>query len=173
MYSETFSILGKETVSYSFLGGGGAGVWTQGFKPMRQVPYFLIYTSSLLCYGYFGDKILIFAKVNLDCGAPILCFPLMAKMTGMHYYAQLFPIEMGSHKLLISASLIAWDDRCASLCQAIGWVGVLWPFCLGHKILPISASQVARITGMSHWCQALTCSSLKSLAEYHIFSRFR
>jgi hypothetical protein len=58
-------------------------------------------------------------------------------MTGTGYHAQLFSIEMGSHKLL--------------------------PFWPENMILLISASQVARITGMGH-CHQLRIDNL-------IFSR--
>jgi hypothetical protein len=37
----------------------------------------------------------------------------------------------GNVILSISASCIAWDNRCAPLCQAIGWDGVLITFYLG------------------------------------------
>jgi hypothetical protein len=50
------------------------------------------------------------------------------------------------------------DGRSApQLCQAIDWDGVLRTVCPGWPwtlILPISASQAARITGMSHQCLA-------------------
>jgi hypothetical protein len=83
-------------------------------------------------------------------------------MTGAYHHAQLFYVEMGSCKLfflcqgwlgttilLISASFVAWDDRCAPQFLTNGWDGVgPWPV-----ILLISASQVAGITGMSHSTQ--------------------
>jgi hypothetical protein len=40
----------------------------------------------------------------------------------------------------------------------LSWYGVSWNICLGlpqTMILPILASQIARITGMSHWCPEL------------------
>jgi hypothetical protein len=52
--------------------------------------------------------------------------------------------------------LVAWDDRCLLLHPAIGWDGGL-PFSFLFFWLPwtvtlmISASQVARITGINHW----------------------
>jgi hypothetical protein len=64
--------------------GGGTGVWTQNTK---QAIYFLSYTSSPFCSGYFGD---------------------------------------GNFANYISGLALNCD-------------------------LPISASQVARITGVSHW----------------------
>jgi hypothetical protein len=60
--------------------------------------------------------------------------------------------------LLISASCVAWDDRCVPLHPAIGWDGVLRTSFLGWPrtvILPVSVSQVDRITGVSHGCLLL------------------
>jgi hypothetical protein len=42
---------------------------------------------------------LVFAQANLDCDSPIFKFPTIARMTGAHHHAQLFDIEIGSHKL--------------------------------------------------------------------------
>jgi hypothetical protein len=55
------------------------------------------------------------------------CFtlPAIAEMTGAHNDTQLFSFEMGSHE---------------HFCQG-------WPQTM---IYPISASEIARITGMSH-----------------------
>jgi hypothetical protein len=72
-----------------------------------------------------------------------------------------FFIEMGYHKfflpwlastriLLIWASHIAWHGRCMPPCPAIGWDGVSRTICPEPWSFPISASQVARIIGMSH-----------------------
>jgi hypothetical protein len=90
-------------------------------------------------------------------GITVTCYPCPA-----------FLLRWGSHQLfclgrpvatilLTSASHVAWDDRCASLHPAIGWDEVSWTPCLDWSlttILPNSASQVARITGMSHLCPA-------------------
>jgi hypothetical protein len=39
---------------------------------LQQVLYYLIYASSPFCFGYFGDRISLFAQVGLDCDLPIL-----------------------------------------------------------------------------------------------------
>jgi hypothetical protein len=49
---------------------------------------------------------------------------------------------------------LAWGDRYMPPCSIIGCDGVLWIFWLWTSILLISASQVSRITGLSHLCQA-------------------
>jgi hypothetical protein len=49
------------------------------------------------------------------------------------------------------------------------WSGFLWTVCPGWPqtaILPISASQVARITGMSHHCLANTHSFIKAVTDF-------
>jgi hypothetical protein len=49
----------------------------------------------------------------------------------------------------------SWDDKLMPLHPAIGWDEVSWTFCPSWPQttnLPISASQVARIIGMDHWC---------------------
>jgi hypothetical protein len=55
---------------------------------------------------------------------------------------------------LISASWVAWDDRCMLLLSIISWDEILQTFCLGWPqttILLISAFQAARIIGASWW----------------------
>jgi hypothetical protein len=119
-----------------------------------------------------------FALANLEIGScflprlawtTILLFYSYAitGMTGMRQHTWLFSIEIGSHELfclgwpgtmilLISASCIAWNDRCATVLNY--WLR--WEFhklCSGWPqtaVLLISASQVARITGVSHWYPA-------------------
>jgi hypothetical protein len=54
--------------------------------------------------------------------------PTIAENTTMHHGTQLFSTEMGSYELFCP-----------------GWPGTL--------ILPISASQVARVADVSYWCQ--------------------
>jgi hypothetical protein len=56
--------------------------------------------------------------------------------------------------LHIFASHDSWDDRCAPPHPAVGWDGVSQTICPGWPqtlILLTSASQIARIIGMSHW----------------------
>jgi hypothetical protein len=43
--------------SYSFLGGNGIGVWTQGFGLTQQALYQLNHISSPFCSGYFGGGV--------------------------------------------------------------------------------------------------------------------
>jgi hypothetical protein len=53
----------------------------------------------------------------------------------------------------ISASCIVWDDRLLSLCPALDRdevFRIIYPGCPQTAILPISASQVARIAGVGH-----------------------
>jgi hypothetical protein len=90
--------------------------------------------------GYFGDRVMLFTQTSLAHDPCTL--PAITGMTGMHHYAQLFSFEIESGKLfcsscpgtvilLISASRIAWDERCEPLQLAIGWNRFLWTFCLG------------------------------------------
>jgi hypothetical protein len=64
----------------------------------------------------------------------------------------------GTVNLLISASCIVWDARGELLLSTTGWDRVSQTFSLDWPptvILLILASQVARITGLSHWHPAL------------------
>jgi hypothetical protein len=74
-----------------------------------------------------------------------------------------FPqVLTGTIILLISASHVACDDRCMPLWPGIDWNGIsqtIYPRWLQTVVLPISASQVARITSMSHWCPAWNTSN--------------
>jgi hypothetical protein len=42
----------------------------------RQMLYHLSHDVSPYCSGYFGDVILLFAKLSLDSAPPVLGFPL-------------------------------------------------------------------------------------------------
>jgi hypothetical protein len=61
----------------------------------------------------------------------------------------------GTMVLLFSVSCCSWDDRYMPHWPAVGWSGVsrifcwYWPWTV---ILLLSASQVARITGVSYHC---------------------
>jgi hypothetical protein len=64
--------------------------------------------------------------------------------------------------LLISTSKVAWNDWHVPLCSAIGWDGGLPNYLTGlasNSILPISASQVPKITGVSYQHPATLCLS--------------
>jgi hypothetical protein len=50
------------------------GVWNQSSVLARQALYHLGHTSSLLCSGYFRNRVLPFAHAGLDCDPPILSF---------------------------------------------------------------------------------------------------
>jgi hypothetical protein len=79
-------------------------------------------------------------------------------------------MEMESHRLFclgwpgiailcISDFHGAWDDRfchCSRLSEEVGVSQTPRTDCPRTAILQISASQVARLRGMSHWCLAFT-----------------
>jgi hypothetical protein len=74
--------------------------------------------------------------------------------TGSHFMTRLAWTTI----FLMCVSLCNQDDRCVPLRLAICWDGVLKTFCPGrpqNTILWSSASQVARITGLSHHTQPL------------------
>jgi hypothetical protein len=119
-------------------------------------------TPPVLLFGYIGDRVSLFTQSGLDLN-PMLSFP--SYLEWQVCTTTPISVEMGSYKLFAQASLepwsscsqlFVWDDRCVSpLCPVIGWDWVLKTICSGWPqtvILPISASQVARITGLSHWC---------------------
>jgi hypothetical protein len=73
-------------------------------------------------------------------------------MAGVCHHIQFFSVVMVSCKLFysgwpgtaivfISASWVAWDDRCMPLCPDIGWDGVSWTFHLGWSATWSSQSQ--------------------------------
>jgi hypothetical protein len=79
---------------------------------------------------------------------------------------------MGSCKLfcLVSAYHVAWDDRLVPPCPAVVWGEVLWATCPDWPqivILSISASQIAWITGWSHW--HLACISFLPPPTFFFF----
>jgi hypothetical protein len=75
-----------------------------------------------VCFRYFSNRVLLHSGASMECNA-------------------------------IWVSLCSWDDRQIPPQPAIEWGGVLWAFCSSWPwimILQISASQVARVTGLSH-----------------------
>jgi hypothetical protein len=61
----------------------------------------------------------------------------------------------------LNSGPLPWDTPPALFCDGFFWDRVLWTVCLGWlwtTILLISASWVARITGVSHGCPALILS---------------
>jgi hypothetical protein len=76
--------------------------------------------------------------------------------------------------LPISASHIAWNDR-SNPTPSCYWDGVSETFCpswLWTTNLPISASQVSRITGMSHQHLASLESLMRSQPSFSLHLRF-
>jgi hypothetical protein len=96
----------------------------------RQVLYCLSHSSSpLFLLWLFWTWVLLFAQVSLD-------------------YSPLF-----------YASHSGWNDRSVPPCPTIGQGEILPVYCPGWAptmILPISASQVARVTVVSHQHPACT-----------------
>jgi hypothetical protein len=141
----------------------------------RQALYCLSHASSPFCSGYFADSVWLFAEASLDHNPPILHFLLILIWQALEQQAcattpSFFPLRWGLANflprlfwnaiLLISASYLVWDDRHEALHPAIDWdeTHTVCPSWSSTSVLLISASKVARITGMSHW--QLTCSFL-------------
>jgi hypothetical protein len=106
--------------------GGGSGVWTQGFVLARL--YHFSYTSNTFCFGY----LVIFETGSM----------FMHQLDGPQSYL---------------CFLHSLDGRCVLPCPtfywAFYWDGVSCTFCPDWPqtaILPISASWVVRISGLSH-----------------------
>jgi hypothetical protein len=75
-----------------------------GLCSARQMLCYLSHTSSS-----FGDWVSSFVQTSLDCDSPILSFPIL-RMTGVPHHAQLFSVEVESHKLLVQAGLELWSS---------------------------------------------------------------
>jgi hypothetical protein len=100
---------------------------TQGSTFASQAVNHLSHTVSPFCSDNFWDRVSFFSQANLN------------------------------RHPTIYASFSSWDDRCIPSRPIIGWDGVSWTFCWGWPgttILPISASQVARITSVSPYTWA-------------------
>jgi hypothetical protein len=120
------------------------------------------HTSSSFCFSCFWDRVSLYALACLDSDIPII-HPTVATLTGRTTMSKFFPLRWGlpnfllglvwnSHLPYLSLSC-CWDGRCVPLHPGIDWDGVLGTFCpswLQTAILPISASQIVRITGVSH-----------------------
>jgi hypothetical protein len=96
----------------------------------RQVLYNLSHATSPFCYHYFSNRLSLLCLRHPRLWSFYLCFP---------------------HN---------WNDRHVLLCLATGWNGSCkffwgWPQTM---IFHISASWVARITGMNHHAQPITIS---------------
>jgi hypothetical protein len=139
-------------------------VWTQGFILVRQTLYCLNHTSSPFFSGYFGDKVSLFAQAGLNHNSPIFKLPTITEWqactTRPSFFcwdANFFVQGWPRAKILpILASHIVWDNRHVSLCPTthrdcvLLTIGLGWPQTTMHLI---SASQVARIVGLSQCAQ--------------------
>jgi hypothetical protein len=126
------------------------GFELRALRLSRQAPYHLSHASSPFWSGYFEDRVFLFFLDQTGPWSFYVTLPAFAGMTGTQHLAQPL-VKMGSHKL-------SWP---------------VWPQ------TPISASQVARITGVSHLCLAYNCikQSLYNLKSWklnplHLFFSF-
>jgi hypothetical protein len=112
-----------------------AGVWTQGFMLTCQV---------LCCLNHASSS---FALVTLEIGS---CF---------------LPRPTWTELLLFHASWYSWDDKHMSAHSVFFYwhraSGTFSPGLVWNQNPPISASHIAEITGMGHWCP----TSLPSLVR--------
>jgi hypothetical protein len=126
------------------------GIWTQGLVLDRQVLYYLSHSTNqwftpILCSWYSWDE-----RHSPPCPA-FFCWDGVSKT--------FFLGLVWNH--LISASWVIWDDRQVPPYPAVGWDGGLTNYLPGltsNPILPISASQVGRIAGVSHCAPKLLFS---------------
>jgi hypothetical protein len=102
--------------------------WTQGLALARQGLYHFSHSTNPFCFNYYLNKVPCLYLGNLDHSLPIYTFHIDG-ITGTHHSAQLFK------KLLLLRGIS--QTFCPS-----------WPQTM---IFLISASWVARITGVSHW----------------------
>jgi hypothetical protein len=135
---------------------GSAGVRTQDFLFARQALYQMSHTSVSFCPG--GGKISSFSQARLD----------LALFYDIHFYwvdrcipqnAAFLPelkwnCDHSNFSLLCS---LGWDDGHTPQCPAFDWDGVFksswWPSFKPQSFQSqMSASQVARITGVFHQC---------------------
>jgi hypothetical protein len=121
-------------------------------------------------YGYFGGRVSLFAQDSWT----ILFLFMLPSVTGVtrtcnctHLFffgwdGVFLTFWQGWFKIpifLLSASHIAWGDRCAPLYPNIGWNGVLWtPYLCWPQtlILLISVFQVTCIRGLIHYYPAIS-----------------
>jgi hypothetical protein len=87
------------------------------------------------------------------------CFHLVCFFVGLGFDL--------STSYLLGRSLTAWATPQALFCDGFFWDRVSWTIfhgCLWTTILLISASWVARITGLRHWHLASLCFSTQQIA---------
>jgi hypothetical protein len=147
-------------VNMSFQSYCNTGDWTQDLALARVALYHLCHTLSffsLLCVLTF----FFFCSTGgwTTSVTPSALFVLLCRVL-LYAWASL------NCSLPVHASLPSWDDRHVPPGPVIGWDGGLTNFSLGWSqtaILPISVSQVARITGMSHCTQPCVLTFAGSL----------
>jgi hypothetical protein len=141
---------------------GSTGVWTQCFALSRKVHYCLSHTFSPFFCGCFGDRVSLFAQASLDSDPPILCFLMLLSWQAGIIHPAFFYSDRVSQTFL---PRLAWDHNLPDLSLTFTWAvhaitpsyWLIWgltnilPRMTSAAILPISASQVARITDVSHW----------------------
>jgi hypothetical protein len=154
---------------WTILEFGGFFCWhgwvlTQGLELMRQTLSYLTHTFSPFCFGYFGDKISLFAQAGLNLNLSIFSLPLSRRWQAWATTHPGFSVDTDTNifwgKCGGQSSLeskFPWSlpgNQAAPLYLAIGWDGspsLGWP---QTAMLLISASQVAKNRGVSHQCLA-------------------
>jgi hypothetical protein len=143
---------------------GDARAWTHSFVLARQSatppesrlqPFcsWLFWSSNLaFCPGQTGPRSFYFMLPSVACSA----MPSFSHWDGVlqTYFFAWTGLEPQSSPSYPSKHLGMTGTR--PPCPTIDWDEFSLTFCLGWPgtILRISASQVARITGVSHWCPA-------------------
>jgi hypothetical protein len=120
--------------------------------------------AQSFCSHYCEIRVSLFAQIGLNLSPPILGFPPLLEWQAHTTTPSFFPLRWGfanflprltwNHGHLSLSSCVAWDDRQVPLCPGISWDGISWITCWGWpqtSILLISASHIARITGVSPW----------------------
>jgi hypothetical protein len=145
--------------------GPGKGQFLRGEKVNTgNVANPCCYLWILLSLNPLGLNLLSVKPIHLD-------FLFVCFFGGTGFWTQGSALA----KLLFkSICTIAWATRPVHFCSGYFEDGVWWTTCLGWLgtlILLISASQVARITGMSHchWAFFLTCFVAKSNSHWDSF----
>jgi hypothetical protein len=120
-----------DNLFFLFFFRAGTGVWIRGFVLASQVLYRLIHTPSSCCSSNFEDTVLLFVFPRPQSS----CFSL-ARVTGVHHHAQLFPMKMGITYFAAWTGLelypsdlspsCRWDYRCESLMPKQFWQLDLW-----------------------------------------------
>jgi hypothetical protein len=108
---------------YQFLKGffffDGSKVWIQGCTLARQTLYHLNHTSSSFCFGYFEERILLFAQTGLDHNPPIFCFPPSLRWHMHATVPNFFPMSWGLTSFFAGLAWNHYPDL--SLPLSLGW----------------------------------------------------